>query len=123
MDNKVVNRKRLVIEVGLDEKNRPETLAWTADDSISDGLLPTKAFLLSLFDAEQRETLRIDLWTNDLQVVEMDRLMYHSLRGMADTYFKSTKNDKLANAMQQFAQYFGEQTGIIMPDQTAEEEG
>jgi hypothetical protein len=41
----------------------------------------------------------------------------------AAPYFKSTKNDKLANAMQQFAQYFGEQTGIIMPNQTAEEEG
>jgi hypothetical protein len=32
---------------------------------------------------------------------------------MADTYYKATKNQKLANHMQQFAQFFGEETEIL----------
>jgi hypothetical protein len=32
---------------------------------------------------------------------------------MADTYYKATQNAQLASAMQQFVQFFGEQTEII----------
>ncbi|HMX84190.1 MAG TPA: gliding motility protein GldC, partial [Saprospiraceae bacterium] len=67
----------------------------------------------SLFDSKVKDTLKIDLWTNELQVVEMDRFMFQTLRGLADTYMKATNNHKLANEMQQFVTYFGEQTEII----------
>ncbi len=57
--------------------------------------------------------MKLDLWTKDFQTNEMDRFVYHTLRTMADSYFKATKNQKLANDMQRFAQYFGEETEII----------
>lgn len=69
--------------------------------------------LLSLFDKDHLDTLKIDLWTKKMEVQEMDRFFFQTLRGMADSYFKATQNKDMANQMQQFAHYFGEQTGII----------
>ncbi len=102
------------IEVGLDAENVPSRIQWQAQDN-PDTQTPVecKAFLLSLFDKESRETLKIDLWTQEMQVIEMDRFIFHTLRALADTYYKATQNRELANEMQQFAQHFGEQTEII----------
>ena len=72
-----------------------------------------KAMLLSVFDMDRKETLKIDLWTKDMQVQEMDRFVFQTLRGMTDTYAKATNNAALANQMAKFVEYFGQQTGII----------
>ncbi|MEY4905038.1 MAG: hypothetical protein RLZZ292_2853, partial [Bacteroidota bacterium] len=56
---------------------------------------------------------KIDIWTQEMQVLEMDRMVYQTIRALADTYFKATQNTELANQMQQFAQFFGEQVEII----------
>ena len=48
-----------------------------------------------------------------MQVQEMDRFFYQTLRGLADTYLRATRNDPMAKAMEDFAQFFGEKAGII----------
>ncbi len=68
------------------------------------------------FSARHKETLKIDLWTKDMQVLEMDRFFYQTLRGLADTYFRATQNKQVAEDMQRFVQYFGEQTGAVPKD-------
>lgn len=112
--SKVKRKSEINITVGLDENNVPTTIHWKAEDAPNaQSPQPCKAMLLSLFDEQQKDTLRIDLWTEDFQVVEMDRFMYHTLKGLVDTYFKATKNTELANDMQKFVQYFGEKTEIV----------
>lgn len=102
------------IKVGLDDNNVPERIQWKAEDQ-GKKVTPTqaKAMLLSVFDAENLETLKIDLWTKEMQVIEMDRFFFQTLRAMADTYFKATQNAELATDMQRFVQYFGEKTEVI----------
>lgn len=100
------------IQVGLDEKNVPESIHWQAQDQ-QESPQPCKAMLLAFFDAANHETLKIDLWTKDMQVIEMDRFFFQTLRAMADTYYKATQNAELATDMQRFVQHFGEQTEII----------
>lgn len=109
---KVLQTKNIQIQVGLDEQNIPVHLQWLADDQ-QGSAQECKAFLLSMFDKESKDTLKIDLWTNEMQVVEMDRFFYQTLRALADTYYKATGNQALAGHMQQFATYFGESTEII----------
>ncbi len=104
--------KQIRINVTLDDKQVPEKITWEADDN-STGLMETKGLLLSFFDKASKETLKIDLWTKDMQVGEMDRLMFHTLRSLADTYYKATQNAQLAADLQRFVQYFGEKTEII----------
>lgn len=102
------------LKVQLDKENVPTKIEWSAGDG------PTgpkkeeaKAFLLSIFDKNNKDTLKIDLWTKEMQVNEMDRFFFQTLRALADTYYKATQNQQLAVDMQRFVQYFGEQTEII----------
>lgn len=112
--SEIIKQSQIQINVGLDETNTPISINWRADDAPSaQELQECKAMLLSLFDAENKETLKIDLWTKDMQVVEMDRFFFQTLKAMADTYYRATQNAQLAGDMQRFVQYFGEQTEIV----------
>lgn len=102
------------ITVQLDDKNVPTSIDWDADDRThGNEPLPCKAMLLSLFERQSLDTMKIDLWTQDMQVNEMDRFFFQTLRGLADTYFQATQNRELAVDMQRFVQYFGEKTEIL----------
>ena len=101
----------ITVKVRLDDERMPVDLEVSGSDFPAPQA--AKAMLLSLFDLERRETLRIDLWTRDMQVIEMDRFMFQTLRGLADTYRGATNNVGLANAMQQFVDYFGRETEIL----------
>ncbi len=102
------------ITVGLDEQAVPETIHWQASDHPQgQGPMAAKALLLSIFDEEHRDTLKFDIWTKEMQVQEMDRMVYYTLRSLADTYLRATSNKELAGQMQQFASYFGQQTEIL----------
>jgi len=104
---------QIKINVKLNDENHPTDIEWQSDDNPSGkGLQSAKAMMLALFDKEYKDTFKIDLWTNELQVIEMDRFVYQALKSMADTYHRATNNTKLANDIQRFAQYFGEETEI-----------
>lgn len=102
------------IKVRLDEERMPVDMEISGTDFQEPQVV--KALLLSVFDLDRKETLKIDLWTKDMQVVEMDRFMFQTLRGLSDTYNNSTKNTALANVMRQFVEYFGKETEIIPKD-------
>lgn len=106
-----MTQKEISLKISLDEKNMPEKIIWDATDS--NQTQECKAMLLSLFDKDHRDTYKIDIWTKEMQVVEMDRMMYQTLKALADTYFNATKNNKLASQMRQFAEYFGEETKSV----------
>ena len=114
MKDTITKKTEIKINVGLDDKNVPREIKWASNDSPK-GKAPqyAKAMLLSLFDKENKETLKIDLWTHDMQIMEMDRFFYQTLRGLADTYNRATQNRELAVEMQKFVQYFGEKTEVI----------
>jgi gliding motility-associated protein GldC len=108
-----MKKSTIKIEVETNTEKMPVKIDWFSSDSEMTSSQPCKAMLLSLFDETTLETLKIDLWTKDLKVAEMDRFMFQTLRALCDTYYKSTNNTKLASEMQQFVRYFGEQTEII----------
>ena len=110
----VAKQSNITISVGLNEENVPVKMEWQAQDNPSDDHpQECKAMLLSIFDKETLDTMKIDLWTTEMQVIEMDRFFFQTLRALSDTYFKATQNKNLASDMQRFVQYFGEQTEII----------
>lgn len=115
VNDSIQRLSQIRINVGLNADNVPVDIHWEADDQHSEAPSSCKAMLLSLFERNSKETLRIDLWTHDMQVAEMDRLMFHTLRSMADTYVRASNHVELGEEFQRFAQYFGEKTGIIAP--------
>ncbi len=108
-----MNTTNINIKVELDENKTPAHIEWTAEDGGKGEARSSKAMLLSFFDRESLETFKIDLWTKDLQLAEMDRLMFNTLKALSDTYYTATKNEDLSNHFRSFVQYFGQQTGII----------
>lgn len=112
--NEVVKKSNITIQVGLDAQNVPLRIEWAASDMHPAGQTEEcKAMAIALFDKASRDTLRIDLWTKEMQVVEMDRFVYQILRSLSQTYLKATQNKDLAEEMARFAHYFGEKTEIV----------
>lgn len=93
-------------------KNRiPEKLKWTAKDGGVDNE-EAKAMLLSIWDANNQETLRIDLWTKDMPVDQMKVFFHQTLSAMADTYERATQDDKMAATMRDFCEYFADKLDL-----------
>jgi gliding motility-associated protein GldC len=94
------------IQVQLDENKMPEEISWSAPDNSRENTRKAKAFLLSLWDASDKTALRIDIWTKDMMVDEMEDFFYQTLMTMADTYKRATHHDDLAAEMKGFAKDF-----------------
>ena len=112
-NNEVVKSSDITIRVGLNSEQVPVKIEWGASDRNNGVLEECKALAVALFDKDHRDTLRIDLWTKEMQVLEMDRFMYQILRSLSQTYLKATQNKDLAEEMAKFAHYFGEKTEIV----------
>ena len=114
MDTQIASTQKIDIEIGLNKSKVPAEIKWKSSDAPANyPMQESKAVLVSFYDKSTGDTLKLDLWTVELQVNEMDRFMFHTLRGLADTYMKATQNKKLADEMQQFVNYFAEQTKLF----------
>lgn len=95
------------LKVELDENRVPENLKWSAQDGgIQDE--EAKAVMLSVWDNNNQETLRIDLWTKDMPVDEMKVFFHQTLVGMSDTFNRATQDEKMTATMKDFCDYFAE---------------
>lgn len=101
------------IKVDLAEDQIPENISWRSNQGPDPDWMDSKAMLVSFFDRKSQDTLRIDLWTKDMQVMEMDRFFYYTLKGMADTYIRATNNKELAEELRLFTEHFGQTTGLL----------
>ena len=93
--------------VDLDENRVPESLSWTAKDGGVE-MEDAKAIMLSIWDSKAQETLRIDLWTKDMPVDEMKLFFHQTLVAMSDTFKRATDDEKMAETMKDFCDYFAE---------------
>jgi len=103
--NTITSEIKFTVE--LDENRVPEKLMWTAQDG-GVQLEEAKAMLLSIWDSNAKETLRIDLWTKDMPVDEMKIFFHQTLVAMADTFERATQDEKMASTMRDFCDYFAE---------------
>lgn len=100
-------KSEIKINVEVDENNIPEQLRWTAEDGgVTDDL--AKAMLLSLWDDEKKETLRIDLWTKDMPLEEMKIFFHQTLVALSNTFYRATNDEKMTATMKDFCDYFAE---------------
>ncbi|GEQ86952.1 gliding motility protein GldC [Patiriisocius marinistellae] len=102
---------QISINVALDENKVPEKLHWTAQDGGINNQ-ETKALLLSVWDQKNQESLRIDLWTKDMPLDEMKVFFHQTLSAMTDTFQRATNDEKMADTMRDFCDYFAEKLEI-----------
>ncbi len=104
------------IKITLDDDNVPDSIFWLATESSEVKETKAKAILISIFEEHSKDTLKLDLWTKDMQLDEMDRFMFHTLRSLCETYAKATNNTSLSNDMMNFVQYFGDKISSTPPN-------
>lgn len=107
----VQHKSKISVEVGLDENKVPEVLNWSAEDGgVTDQ--SAKAMMLSVWDHNAQESLRIDLWTKDMPVDQMKVFFHQTLVSMSDTYYRATQDEKMTETMKDFCAYFAEKLNL-----------
>lgn len=97
--------------VYLDENQIPSEITWKASDNDETG--KCDAAFLTIWDSEEKNTLRIDLWTKDMMVDDMQIFFHQLLLSMSDTYKRATGDDAISKEMKEFAFRMGEKAGIL----------
>lgn len=83
--------------IDLDQNNIPERIKWDATDRPEDTPTDTKSISVSLWDSQQKNTMRIDLWTKDMPVDEMKRFYIECLGGIAQSVLNSTGDERMSS--------------------------
>lgn len=97
----------ITLRVTLDENRVPEALVWSAEDGGVENE-EAKAMLLSIWDHQNKESLKIDLWTKDMPLEEMKIFFHQTLVALSDTFMKATQDEKMTATMKDFCEYFAE---------------
>ena len=101
----------ITITVGLDENRIPEEISWTAKNGGIENA-KSKSIMISVWDHDQKDTLRMDLWTKDMPVDDMKQFYHQTLVAMADTFERATNDDKMSATMRDFCDYFAEKLDL-----------
>ena len=107
-----VKKKDINITVELDENNIPTAIDWNASDKEGEDIAQCRAMLLSMWDHEKKDTLRLDLWTKKMTIDEMKIFFHQTLVTMADTFANATNEEEMAEDMRDFTSYFAEKMEI-----------
>jgi gliding motility-associated protein GldC len=85
--------------IDLDNNNVPDKILWDATDKPEEGLSETKAISIALWDPQQKNTLRIDLWSKDMPVNEMKRFYIDCIGGLAQSALSATGDEVMGQEM------------------------
>lgn len=107
-----MQKKDINITVELDDQNIPTDIIWNASDLQGQDKAQCRAMLLSLWDANKKDTLRLDLWTKEMTVDEMKIFFHQTLLTMADTLENATQDERITGDMRDFCAYFAEKMEI-----------
>ena len=106
-------KKEINITVTLDEDNIPEDIEWNASDMGGRESAKCRAMLLAMWEAERKDTLKLDLWTREMTIDEMKIFFHQTLVTMADTFQRSTNEEKMAEDMRDFCAYFADKMDLV----------
>lgn len=100
------------LTVELDARSLPRRIAWEATEAQHAGPKSCASMMLSVWDAESKQTAAIDLWTAETSVADMNLYFHQVLHKMADTYLRATKNAEVAGLIHDFGDRFAAEVGI-----------
>ena len=107
-----MKESEIKIKISLDENKVPETIHWSAQDA-GEVDQKSEAILISIWDAEKQNSLRIDLWTKEMKVDEMKTFFHQTLIAMSDTFERATSDEKMSAAKRRFSQYFADELKLM----------
>jgi len=111
-EKKIVKTSEIKVNVGLNENNVPLRMMWHASDGNVQNA-EAKAMLFSVWDPKQNNTLKIDLWTDEMSIEEMKQFFHQTLLTMADTFEKATGETRICEDLRDYCYHFAEKMEIL----------
>lgn len=112
MADNIAKTSCISIEIDLDPNHLPIKMNWSATDGgINDA--EAAAFLLSIWDVKEKNTMKIDLWTKDMTIDEMKQFFHQTLLTMADTFEKATGEHLISEDLRDYCYHFAEKMNIL----------
>lgn len=111
-EDKIVKTSEIAVKVGLNENNLPIAMKWSAQDGQVENA-SARAMLLSLWDPESKNTMKIDLWTKDMSVEEMKQFFHQTLLTLADTFERATGEHNISEDLRDYCYHFAEKMKIL----------
>lgn len=98
LNPQAMKKSEINFNIELDEQNVPENILWNATDKPGDAD-HTKAISIAVWDDIEKNTMRLDLWTKDMPILEMKKFYIDALGGMSQSLLAATGDDKMANSI------------------------
>src|SRR5687768_7096055 len=105
-----MKKSEIKFTITLDENNLPTGIDWEAADGKEKS--QCQALFIALWDKNEKNTLRIDLWTKDFLVDEMKQFFHQNLLSSADTFRKATGEEKITEELKIYCAHFAEKMGL-----------
>lgn len=112
MKDEIKSISEIKVQVGMDENKLPMEIRWSAEDGQVNNQ-HAKAMFLAMWDGDEKNTLKIDLWTKDLAVEEMKQFFHQTLLSMADTFERATNETNLAEDLRDYCYHFASKMDIL----------
>src|ERR1035438_992739 len=106
-----MKKSEIKFTVTLDENNLPLSIDWEASSMNEKSVC--KSLLVSLWDAKESNTLKIDLWTKDMLADEMKVFFHQTLLSMADTFKRATGEEKISEDLKDFCAHFADKMNLL----------
>lgn len=107
------NKSTIKFDVLMDENMVPTNINWKAQDSDKSGENNSKAAMLAIWDEEENNTLRIDLWTKSMMVDEMKKFTCQNIITLADSFERATGEQAVANEIREFGKSIAQKLGVL----------
>jgi len=92
-----MKESEIKFKVELDDQNVPDKIYWEATDNPNEGLEQTRAISIAVWDHFHTGTLKIDLWTKDMEVGDMKRFYIEIMSGIANTVEGATGDKHMSD--------------------------
>ena len=94
-----MNTSEIKFKVSLDKENVPEKIEWDVDHKEAEGWSETKSITVSLWDHNNKNSMRIDLWTKDMPVDEMKRFYIDCIGGLSQSILNATGDEYMSGEL------------------------
>ncbi len=109
-----MKNSEIKFNISLDDDKVPESISWEATDSTNTEPQSAKSIMISVWDHEFKNTLKIDLWTKDMPVDEMKQFFYETLLTMSDSFEKATGEKAIMGDLRDYCEHFADKMGLKM---------
>jgi len=108
----ITKKSDINISIGLNENHVPVEMKWSATDGGIQNQ-DTKAMLLSMWDGAKNETLKIDLWTEEMSVEEMKQFFHQTLLTLADSFERATGETLICEDLRDYCYHFAQKMNVL----------